>query len=98
MTKKYFYGQRVSVEVMFKYRGALVDPSVVVFKYKKPTALAAVVLQYGVNGEVVRDSIGRYHVEVNLDDAGFMPYRFEALGSYQGAFQNKLKVVRSNVE
>ena len=98
--KKYLEGERWRNDFVFRdYQGALVDPSTVRFKYKKPSTLETITLVYGVDGALVRDSVGKYHVELSLDDYGVDPalsgtwlYRIESTGSYESAYESKFKV------
>lgn len=50
--------------------GALVDPAVVTFRVDPPGDTAATDYIYETDVEVVRDSLGVYHINLTLDDAG----------------------------
>jgi hypothetical protein len=63
---------------------AYIDPGVVKFKYIKP-GLAAVTLTYLTDVEVVRDSQGMYHVDLDLDVSGKWYYKFFSTGVGQSA-------------
>ncbi len=65
--------------------GAAADPSVVRFKFKRPDTGVIVTYVYGTDSQLVKDSVGNYHVDVSGDAAGEWPYRFEATGTGQAA-------------
>lgn len=93
LPKTYIEGQRVRLAIELKEKNLFVDPPALVFKYLKPDAASVVALQYGVNAEVVRDDIGKYHVDVDTTNApGMWRYRVESLGTFQGAEQFKFRV------
>lgn len=74
-----------------------VDPDNVHFKVRDPS-LNTTSYQYGVDAEVVRDSVGNYHVDVDVDEAGYWWFRFYGLagdGSNQGAEEQVFKVAPS---
>lgn len=73
----------------------LVDPSGVVFKYKTPAGVTTT-LTYGVDGGLVKQSIGVYYVDLNLAASGEWYTRWEASGSYQGAQEGRLIASASN--
>ncbi len=51
---------------------------------------------YDADVELVRDSMGKYHVEINANAAGFWHYRYESTGDGQAAFEGRFAVDRSN--
>ena len=74
--------------------GAATDPAAVFFKYKDPSGNIAT-LQYTVDAELVKDSTGNYHVDVDADESGTWYYRFYGTGSGQSAGEAKFKVQAS---
>jgi len=92
LPNKYTNGQRLRISAEWRDAGALVDPSTVRFKYKPPSAADTTTLLYGVDAALVKDAVGQYHVDLDLDDDGTWSYRYEAVGGFQGAYQNKFKV------
>jgi hypothetical protein len=63
---------------------AYVDPAVVKFKFKTPAG-ATTTYTYGTDVQLVKDSTGKYHVDVDANAAGQWSYRFEATGALQAA-------------
>ena len=66
-----------------------VDPDDVYFQWRRPDTKIISTYHYGVDPELVRDSIGNYHADVTLDFPGEWPYRFYWTGTYVGAAENK---------
>lgn len=74
MSEPFLQGNQIRVERTFK-RGlagadGVGDPSTVTYKYRKPGSTTVTSLVYGTDAEVVRDSTGVYHVDLELDTAG----------------------------
>lgn len=63
---------------------ALLDPSVVLFEFRKPGA-AVVLYTYPTDTQLVKDSTGVYHVDLSLDTAGAWVYRWYSTGTGQAA-------------
>lgn len=87
MTKNvYFKGSLVQVKGVFfdTTNQVNADPAVVKCRYIDPDGTATV-LTYGVDGALVKDSVGNYHVNINANKAGDWHYRFESTGSGQAS-------------
>lgn len=81
----YDRGDLIRVSATFTNQaGAALDPTAIVFKFTTPAA-ATTIYTYGVDGQLVRDSIGNYHVDVNANAAGRWRYRYESTGTGQAA-------------
>lgn len=82
----YDTGDLVRVSAAFKdSTNAAIDPTVVRFKFKRPDTGVVTTYVYGVDGALVKDSAGNYHVDISADAAGEWPYRFESTGTGQAA-------------
>lgn len=57
-----------------------VDPTVITFKFKNPSETITTYV-FGVNAELVKDSVGNYHADVDVNDRGAWLYRFEGSGA-----------------
>lgn len=67
----------VRVEVEFRdSEGVLTDPAAVVMKYRTPTTGTVTTLTYGVDGALVKDGVGLYHVNVTVSVYGDWFYAF----------------------
>jgi len=71
-----------------------IDPSNVYFKFKEPSG-EITTYTYGTDAALVRDSIGDYHVDVDVDEAGTWYYRFYSTGTGQAAAESNF-VVRAS--
>jgi len=71
--------------------GAGVDPTAVLFKVKMPGGTITT-YTYGTGAEVVRDSTGVYHVDVDANAAGEWYYRFYSTGTGQAAEEARFSV------
>jgi ABC-type transport system substrate-binding protein len=80
-------GSNVRFSVIFREptTNAVVDPSTVRFKIRRPDTGAITTWTYLVVGSIVRDSAGNYHADYTCDFPGEWPYRFEGDGTYIGA-------------
>lgn len=74
---------------------ALVDPSTLVFKLLKPDG-SSVTYTYLTNLQLVRDSLGMFHVDYKTDQPGVWTYRFESTGAGEGAVEDDFEVTRSS--
>jgi hypothetical protein len=71
--------------------GALVDPATVTVKIKNPAG-SVQTLVYNTDLEVVRDSVGVYHVLIDLTSSGNWFYRFAGSGTHIVANEGTLSV------
>ena len=72
---------------------AALDPDVVTFKVLTPAATTTTYV-YGTDAELVKDSTGNYHVDVDATANGAYIYRFEgttSAGGNQGANETYFK-------
>lgn len=72
--------------------GAAIDPTTVIFKFRSPSAVVTTSYVYGVDGAVIKDSVGNYHVDLALTEAGYWSYRWESTGVGQAAGEQRLLV------
>lgn len=95
MANKYTLGDEVRITGTFKDgAGAVQDPTDVYCKYSDPSG-NVITLHYGVDGELLKDSVGVYHVDVDADEAGTWEYRFYSTGAGQAAGESLFKVNQS---
>ena len=77
----YDIGDVVKVLGVFASESVAHDPDVVKCKFKGPTDEDETTLTYGVNDELVRDSPGNYHANIETDESGLWKYRWEGWSS-----------------
>lgn len=82
---QYDVGDLVTVSAEFRSRaGVLTDPTTVVVKYQAPDTTETS-KTYGTDVEVVKDSTGCYHLDIDVTAAGTWYYRFNGSGAIQAA-------------
>jgi hypothetical protein len=82
-------GSNVRFSAVFKEvaTGSYVDPTTVIFKIKTPETGQITTWTYLAVGSIVRESLGHYYADYTCDFPGLWHYRWEAAGSYIGAFE-----------
>ena len=85
----YDIGQQVRFSVTFKSQsGALTDPTGVKAKVQDPSGNEAT-YTYGVGVAVVKDAgLGKYHLDLTIDEQGLWVYRWEGTGALIAAAEN----------
>ena len=95
---EYPVGALVRVEASFATSGGVpADPTGVALRYRVGSG-AAVVLVYGTDAAVIRDSTGKYYVDLTLTSAmvgKLVKYRWEATGAVQAASESEFRVAPS---
>lgn len=85
MANAYYKGANVRLSASFTdIAGNPVDPGGVFFQHKDPAGVT-VTKQYGVDPEVVRDSAGKYHMDVTADQSDDWWYRIYSTGTAMSA-------------
>jgi uncharacterized protein YfaS (alpha-2-macroglobulin family) len=69
--------------------GAAIDPGTVALKVAKPSGATTYTFALGT---VIKDSVGNYHVDVSITEAGQWSYRWESTGAGQAAEQGQFTV------
>ena len=96
--KEYFWGTSVTVYAEFKNRtGSFIDPTTVAFSYKKPGAVE-VTKTYGVDGEVIKEDVGKYYIDLDADTVGFWGWRAWSTGTGQAAYEGQFKIKGSQFD
>lgn len=89
---KYDVGDLARITGTWTDASGKIDPDVVRFECHSPSGVA-VVYEYGVDTELVRDSLGVYHADVSIVESGWWYYRFWSTGSGQAAQEGGIKVL-----
>lgn len=84
---------RVSAPFTLVSSGAAVDPDAVKLSVKNPSDEVTTYV-YGTDAEIVKDSTGNYHADIDADETGTWHYRWWSTGNGQAA-QEKLFEVRA---
>ena len=92
MANSYDRGHLVRCDVQFKNAaGTFTDPTAILFKFRTPANLATT-YTYGTDSQLVKDSTGKYHVDLSMTQEGDWYYRFEGTGALQAASEKNFKV------
>lgn len=111
---KYAQGVAIRCSVEFKDSSTppvYVDPTTVTFKLRGPLSSRTFVSNdetapvttyvYGTDAELVKDAVGRYHVDVTTPTGatveGIYAFRFEGTGTNASAADGEYTVARSRV-
>lgn len=81
--------------VFYDINDALIDPTVVRFKFSVPGA-AATTYVYGTDTQLVRASAGRYYVDLSVTVVGIWRFRWESTGTGQAAEEGEFVVPVGN--
>jgi hypothetical protein len=68
-----------------------IDPDTVTFKVKAPDG-SVTTFVFGTDLELVKDSVGNYHVDVSVNLDGHWRYRFESTGIGQAAEESSFYI------
>lgn len=92
----YIKGNLVRVAGTFTgENGAVLDPTTVRVGVLAPGAVLPVMRTYGTDPEVVKDSTGRYHLDIDADTTGVWRYRWQSTGNGQAANEDAFEVLVS---
>lgn len=72
------------------------DPSALRLKVKSPTGTLTAYV-FGVATELVKDSVGKFHANILMSEAGVWAYRWEADAPNAGANEGRITVKKSIV-
>jgi hypothetical protein len=88
----YTKGTQVRLSATFTVAGVATDPTTVTFKVEDPTGI---VTSY-TSPQVIKDSVGNYHLDILLGTSGVWWYRTEGSGVVTAATEAQLAVRSSN--
>lgn len=71
--------------------GVATDPTTVRFSVRNPAGTTTSYL-YGTDSQLVKDSTGNYHVDIDANADGRWHYRFFSTGSGQAAAEKSFRV------
>jgi uncharacterized protein YfaS (alpha-2-macroglobulin family) len=92
MSVNYDKGDLVRIAAVFRNSaGALIDPTVVLFKFTTP-ALVTTTYTYPADAQLVKDSTGNYHVDLDANANGRWLVRFYSTGTGQAAAEDEFFV------
>jgi hypothetical protein len=74
--------------------GVLTDPTTLVVKYRSPAGTTTT-KTYGTDAAVVKDSTGKYHIDITASTAGEWAVGWLATGTAAGALEYSFHVRKS---
>lgn len=74
--------------------GTALDPAVVKFKFTNPAGVTTT-YTFGTDAQLVKDSTGNYHVDLDASVKGTFRYRWFSTGNGQAAGEHKFFVKTS---
>ncbi len=96
MANVYAKDSLVRVSSEFTVSGTDTDPTTVKCFYKDPNGVVTT-LTYGIDNALVKDSTGKYHVDIFTSVVGNWWYRFEATGSVIAANEAEFVISLSQI-
>lgn len=95
---RYTIGALVRSSAVFRdsVSGVVVDPTAVLFRVRKPNG-TVISYTYLTDVQLVRDSAGNYHVDLNADSAAIWRCRWYSTGTGQAAAEDDFVVDASKV-
>ncbi len=96
MINTYAKDNQVRVSSEFTVSGNDTDPTTVKCFYRNPTG-TLITLVYGIDGALVRDATGKYHVDIFANITGSWWYRFEGTGTVVSASEDEFFILQSQV-
>lgn len=96
MANTYAKDNQIRISIEFLVNGVDTDPSTIKCFYKDPNNVVTT-LVYGVDGALVKDGVGKYHVDIYASLVGFWYYRFEGSGSLISANESTFYISQSQI-
>src|SRR3990172_1771375 len=86
---------RVAEEFTRTTDGAAVDPGIIIFKHRMGETGAITTLTYLTDADLIKDSVGNYHVDIDLTTAGMLYWEWRGTGANQAADEGNFVVTES---
>lgn len=91
--ENFYQGNLARVTVTFRdLVGDETDPTSVTAKIETPGSVITT-YTYLSTADIVRQALGVYYIDVDLDEGGIWKYRFEGIGNLKAASQGSLKCI-----
>jgi hypothetical protein len=85
-------GTKVRLKATFRDNSEnLIDPAAVSFTYKLPGAVT-VTKAYPADAEITRESLGVFHIDVQMDTPGQVRWRVNSTGTNIAAQQSQINI------
>lgn len=88
-------GDVVRLAAVFKNTaGTAIDPTAVKVKIKQPGTDGTEYV-YGVDGSLIKDSVGNYHIDVDATASGIWRWKWYSTGSGKAANEGSFRVAET---
>lgn len=96
-TVEFLEGNKVRVAELFTRTtdSVAVDPGAIIFKHRLGEAGAITTLTYLTDAALVKDSVGNYHVDIDLTTPGTLYWEWRGTGANQAADEGNFVVSES---
>lgn len=91
---KYEVGSKVRSTAIFtdpNNSDAAIDPTAVLMNVKPPTG-DLLSYTYGVGADIVKDSVGNYHLDIDITESGLWRHRWYSTGTGQASNESSFIV------
>ena len=93
----YYEGDLIRVSIKFLVNNIAADPTTVTLKWQAPGNIA-VTWVFNTNFQVVKDSAGNYHADLDVNISGMWQFRWIGTGIAQGTGQSSFEVLAANIK
>jgi len=87
----YDIGDRVRLSATFSLNAVNTDPTTVIVKVRTPRGLETK-YTYITDSAVVKDAVGKYHVDVDITESGYWYQRWQGTGAVVAAEEQSFQV------
>jgi len=96
-TVTFLEGNKVRVAEAFTRTtdGVAVDPGIIIFKHRIGETGAITTLTYLTEADLIKDSVGNYHVDIDLTTPGMLYWEWRGTGANQAADEGNFEVTGS---
>lgn len=88
---------RFSVTIKDKETDALLDPGGLTFQWRYDDDDTAQIKTYVTDPEIVRDSLGTFHIDLETTKSGLLHIRWKSTDPGTGSAEKDVEILRSNV-
>jgi len=93
----YFEGDLIRVSVKFLVNNVATDPTTVTLKWQAPGNIITTWV-FITDFQVIKDSVGNYHADLNINIHGTWQFRWIGTGIAQGTGQSSFEVLAANIK
>ena len=91
----YVLGNRIRIIASFTDTDDVAaDPDALTLKIKRHNASTETTYTFGVDADIVKDSVGEYHADIDPDAVGWWMYYWAGTGDNAGATEGSFRIVK----